>query len=515
MVASSILRSASRQDVGSRLSAWWLGMALGVATSTAAATGNHHSVPLGGRSALMGGTGVVLGADGAAPFLNPANIARVVDRRIAFSARFFRLSEQRYDDWHDFGNAGVGDSTRHERDLSTVPDTTCYFFSTGEARRTEAPAALVGDHKLSICFGKTEETELEVRAAGFSAASPVRRVDQIQQLEFAWHRLSAGPTWAAFLTERWAIGAALFVTRSRFEQSLVVSNVVEEATGQARASSYEGFINAYSWELVPSVGTTYRLGQHLTAGLALRAPGIHLGGSAYASRLEAAAGATEERRQAMGEGAFRAAPPLRLGAGLGGEWESVRLELDVGVHLGQSDYLRARFDSDELTYSSGAVTSRERLHVDLRDETEAVVNAGLGVELFLTSRLSLLTGIQTDRNALRPLDAARQSSRLSRVRADYYRAGLGLSSYTDFGDLVFGTQFAYGRGHIAGVDGLFGAPAPAVTGFRELALMVVLAGSVSWGSVSQAAVHMEDAVQGDAAEPLYDLPDPMRPPRRR
>lgn len=464
----------------------------------------------------MGGTGVALGADGAAPFLNPANVARIVDRRLAFSARFFRLSEQRYDDWHDFGAAGVGDSTRRERDLSTVPDATCYFFSTSELGQPHRPGARAGHQKLSLCFGKTEEAEFQVRAAGFSGVSSERRVDQIQELEFGWHRLSAGPTWAAYLTDRWAIGAALFVTRSKLEQTLVVSNVVEEtSTGQARASSYEGFLNAYSWDLVPSVGTTYHFDEHVTGGLALRAPGIHVDGSVDRSELEAWAGPAEQRRQASGEGSFVAAPPLRLAAGIGAEWSSLRLELDLGLHLGQSDYLRARFEADELTFASGRVISRERRKIELSDATNPVVNAGLGVELFLTSRLSLLSGIQTDRNALRPLDADAQRSRLSRVRADYYRAGLGMCSYTDFGDLVIGAQFAYGRGRVAGMNGLFGAPTPAVTDFRELALMLVLAGSVNWGSVEQAAVHVEDAVQGEASKPPADLPEPMLPPRRR
>jgi hypothetical protein len=53
--------------------AWWLVfVTIGFSTRAVAAQGNDLSAPTGGRSALMGNTGVALARDGAAPFYNPA-----------------------------------------------------------------------------------------------------------------------------------------------------------------------------------------------------------------------------------------------------------------------------------------------------------------------------------------------------------------------------------------------------------------------------------------------------------
>ena len=47
------------------------------------AQGNAYGTPIGGRSALMGNTGVALGVDGAAPFQNPATIVKLDDHRFS------------------------------------------------------------------------------------------------------------------------------------------------------------------------------------------------------------------------------------------------------------------------------------------------------------------------------------------------------------------------------------------------------------------------------------------------
>ncbi|MEI9952284.1 MAG: hypothetical protein WDO74_25670 [Pseudomonadota bacterium] len=84
-------------------------------TTRARAQANDRSSPLGGRSALMGNTGVALGRDGAAPFLNPATVVGIDDRRLAFSVNFLALQVNHFKDWHQpdgvdprFGEVSLG-----------------------------------------------------------------------------------------------------------------------------------------------------------------------------------------------------------------------------------------------------------------------------------------------------------------------------------------------------------------------------------------------------------------------
>ena len=58
---------------------------------------NHNGVPLGGRTAMMGGAGVAAGNDSAMPYLNPAGLAGVPGDILGVSATVYGWGETRYD----------------------------------------------------------------------------------------------------------------------------------------------------------------------------------------------------------------------------------------------------------------------------------------------------------------------------------------------------------------------------------------------------------------------------------
>jgi hypothetical protein len=491
------------------------------ATDRVHAAGNHHSSPLGGRSALMGGTGIALGVDGAVPFVNPANVARIANRSIAFSARFFRYSHQSFDHWHNpaaesttlQGPAGIGSGAAVHNDLGSVPDTGCYFFSARDASRSDQPGARAGRQKLAACLGKTEDAEWSLRVRNFKEESAAARVDQTHQFDAYWARLNLGLAWALYLSDDLAIGASLFVVRTKYEHAATISSVLEDLpAGTASGSSYQSLKSGYSWDVVPSLGVTVHVTDSITAALGLRLPGPHvLGGyrGGYTNDVDGGS-----RQQWTEEGTFKAVPPLRVGLGVGAEWQFLRLEANATFNAGQTDYMVAEVDRDELLLEAGSIVSRAEREVTLRESTRGVFNAGAGAEFFLSPRLSLLGGVQTDKNALEPLDPGAEHSRLVRTRLDYYRMGLGISSYTDFGDLIFGARFDYGQGKATAVDAFSTPQRLAKVPLEEYAVLLVIAGSVSWGGIKQTAVHVEDAVQGDAAPQPAEPPEPMVTPPR-
>jgi hypothetical protein len=101
----------------------------------AGAQGNAFSVPLGGRSALMGNTGTALAVDGAAPFLNPASIVRLDAHGFAFSVNFYSYSVTNFSGWHQpgpvdsakFGNLGLDNTGVTASGFNAVPSTLCVF----------------------------------------------------------------------------------------------------------------------------------------------------------------------------------------------------------------------------------------------------------------------------------------------------------------------------------------------------------------------------------------------------
>src|SRR5271165_3088935 len=106
---------------------------------SALAQGNLRASPTGGRSVLMGGTGVALGRDAAAPFLNPATIARIDDTGVAFSANFYTFTQAQFSGFHQPGPVDVdrfGPVSLPQADLSRgridgLPATLCLFLKVG------------------------------------------------------------------------------------------------------------------------------------------------------------------------------------------------------------------------------------------------------------------------------------------------------------------------------------------------------------------------------------------------
>src|SRR6187401_392067 len=124
-----------------------LSVMLSMATH-ARAQANDRSSPLGGRSALMGNTGVALGRDGASPFLNPATVVGIDDRRLAFSVNFLALQINHFKNWHQpssvdprFGELSLGERSISSSRITTVPSTFCLFLSLSALKDRAASTA--------------------------------------------------------------------------------------------------------------------------------------------------------------------------------------------------------------------------------------------------------------------------------------------------------------------------------------------------------------------------------------
>src|SRR5882757_4888805 len=84
--------------------AWVLGLlVVAMPAHRVHAQGNDQFAPTGGRSTLMGNTGVALARDGSAPFYNPATIVRISDERLAFSVNFYSLELMHFSNFHEPG----------------------------------------------------------------------------------------------------------------------------------------------------------------------------------------------------------------------------------------------------------------------------------------------------------------------------------------------------------------------------------------------------------------------------
>lgn len=506
-----------------------LGASLAAAASAFAleahAQGNYQSALLGGRSAIMGGTGVALGVDGAAPYLNPANLTLIEDRQLAFSSRFFRYSQRSFEGWRApgavdasiFGDVRLDPMEDSESELDVVPDATCFFIDwvrrKGGGRIGRAAA---GSRKLAWCIGKTEENAFSIDALNLAVDSGGRRVNQAQSLNREWTSWSVGPAFALSVTDDLTIGGAIYVSRSGHTSAVSVGTIVESGPAGAVGALYQLTSAGYSWDAVALLGANYKLSDTYSAGVSVRTPNVHIYddfGASYSDVLDNAAGSM---RYWAGDGSLVIRSPARFAVGLGAEWSRLRIELDAFLYTGLDNRARADVDREALTLEGGVVTRRAREQVSLVEGAMPVANVGLGAEVFVTSSLSILAGVLTDFSGLRPLAGADPyASRLFHDRMDALRTGLGVASYTDYGDLVLGARADFAWGEMGAVNAFVSPARIEPVDYTAFEVTLVLAGRISLRAVTDAARQIGEAVDGKTKEPVTRPTQPMSKPRKK
>ena len=215
----------------------------------ARAQGNDLSAPTGGRSALMGNTGVALARDGSAPFLNPATIVRIDDNSLAFSVNFYTFAATSFAGLAPAGARGhvalrqrrrsTGLRSRPTAFASFRPRSASSSRSAASRPRGSNDGGLHrGRQKLAVCFGSTEFEDVVLPALvvpGQHRRSGRRR--RRSRSRASWNRFQAGPTYSISLSDDFAIGASLHGVYTSESFVLDSSSITSAAGGGAVQSS--------------------------------------------------------------------------------------------------------------------------------------------------------------------------------------------------------------------------------------------------------------------------------------
>jgi len=148
------------------------------------------------------------------------------------------------------------------------------------------------------------------------------------------------------------------------------------------------------------------------------------------------------------------------------------------------------------TTSAAGVLADSAYKATYSTRTVPVFNAAVGGEYFMSRRLSVLGGAWTNLSDFPSLKAEPAPSLGNLVQASAHRVGisLGLGSYGEAGELLFGTQLGYGWGQ-AIVANPYAAPNDwSIVGSNNFSALFVLAGSTSLRSIKGAIEGVEKAI---------------------
>jgi len=491
----------------------WVGLAallVPVAVSCpAAAQANYRSTPTGGRSALMGNTGVVFARDGSAPYLNPATIAAIDESSVAFSVNFYSYAHSRYSAWHQpgpvdakqFGALSLGNTYNTQDAFDALPSTVCLFFTIGKwsgpLPQEKAPLDKPRRRrqKLALCLGTVERDSTSFPAVNYGSTAGGVSSEQSQSFLRNWSRFQAGPSWSGNLTDKLALGVSLHGIYTTYSVSWTSNNITLGPGDKAISSGLDSDVDARSFDLAAVAGLTYRLGKGLALGLSAQSPSAHVVSYLNGSLRSQFSGPTDYVQLENGNGSFSAPSPFRIALGFGAETARLKIEVNQTLFVPQGSSLSANVQEDTVTVANGASSSVPGV-ASFRERTGAVVDSAVGLEYFLTPTLSVLGGMSTDFSASPPLPATIQPSLGTFYQERMQRAlvSLGVGSYGDATELLLGTQLGYGWGKALAVDG-FVLPNEFATVNKSIySAIFIIGGNVSLDALQRTLVKMQHLV---------------------
>jgi hypothetical protein len=460
-------------------------------TAPARSQANYRSAPIGGRSALMGGTGVALARDGAAPFLNPATIIHIDDSGLAFSVNFYSFQWTDLSGFHQPGESGpsLPNTSLDANHVDALPSTLCLFLTIGawgDNLPGVGPAPPVasphrkGRRKLAACLGTLERSSFSATAVGYTGQAGPLSANQATSIQRSWQRLYVGPSYSVYVSDRVAVGAALNGIGTTTSSTWGVDTLFTQGTAAGSASTYDTAMTAFSVDLNAMLGLVWHIDDVQVFGASISTPSVHVMGNyngTSAVQQQGAGGANAVL--STSSGSFNAPVPIRVAAGLGAETRRLRVEGDVSGYVPITTLARADVQTQLTTVGHGGATASTSFPSSVQMSGWPVVDVGLGLEYFLSPRFSLLTGASTDLSGLAPLPANPAIGTLAETRMQRVATSLGVGSYGDGSELLLGTELSYAWGKSIALDPYGASPTLSLVDQHTWQVMLIIAGSAS------------------------------------
>lgn len=454
--------------------------------ATVRAQSNFDGAQLGGRSSLMGGAVVATGEDEATAFINPAGITRIPGQSFSFSTFAVRASNRTMVSSLDATDSlDVDSADVNKFRLRIIPNTFCMFLD-GPPKDEYSG---MSRHKYAVCAAATEREEFDFVRNRSDFADGMSATGHSTNMLFV--RSTVAASWGLALSRDTSIGVTFRTDNARLRDATSASAFSSEGAA-GRLATVTRSTNAWSWDTSVIIGLTSYLSRHVTLGASLTTPSQHIFGR-YVGIATTSSTGGQPHTLTQDQGDFRYNHPGSLRMGLAFSWPRFVVEVDGAFYGPQRQLARANFDRTVTMVQGAGVVSEvaggaeSSVRASLVERGAPVSNFGVGSEYFLKRNFSLVTGLQTDFSGAHPRVSTVPSEVLFRQQKDSYHAGIGVTSYGQSGRLLLGMRGQYSRGTILMADATLQEPKFVTLPQREWGLTFVVAGSLSFRAVRDAA----------------------------
>lgn len=489
-----------------------------IAPRAAEAQANNKLAPVGGRTTLVGGTGLVFGQDSASAFLNPATVVRIDSGRLAFSVNFYQLSLITAPSWYQpgavdrsrFGDVRTEGAAIDNFDFDTLPGSLCLYFKVSDIPfLAHATSKELREKKarLGMCLASVTNSIYSFNGEDYAQNGPFGVSRQSVNLRQSFRRIAIGPTYSMYVDDALAVGASVHLSRAS-HRSFVGNTSTLYGSAAPISSVFYNASRGDSHELSFTIGATYRMNRHQTVAIAIEAPSLHLFGSGGINNYTHYDAAGESVTQSVSaEGEFTAQSPLRVAIGTGIEEKWGTAELNVSYHMPLGNTYRAQLDGRSFS-GSGATSVDQASSLDLSAGSRGVVNIGVGGEYFLSRAISVLGGVGTDLSLVPKGTLGNDPFNYYAARTNTVTGSLGWGSHGEGGDLLLGGEVSYGWGERLAVNAYQLPNRIETTEHRQIAVLLILAGSTSFRNIKRAVEDVTRAIVPDTNKKK----EPAKPP---
>ena len=490
----------------------------------AAAAQNYRELPIGGRTATMGGAATAAGNDSAMPYLNPAGMAGVPGDIFAVSATVYSYTHRSIQDF--FYPNGTDPLLGYELERETfsmssvgeLPSSVMYFNHL-------SPKDAETHHHLGISLVIPSSRRVEIVAsvagdledvAGEAIETAAASVDST--------RYYLGPGYAVGFGDRVRVGASFYGIYSRYVANDATSSSFSLLGGSATFTySDQRSQISESLAVAPVLGIQARLAGDFWIGAGFAAPSLPItgrfrfaGGSAR-SQVDPTSGAPQSGSSSFTADADTDAnEPMRINAGLAYDSrDSFSLAADVTYFSERVTNVTRGVQLYEERLS-GELTRRYRRRIDSETRYESVIDFSVGAEIAASRLLAVRAGAFSDLASSPEIGTTFEHA--GRLRLDRYGGSVGLGFTVGSFDTTAGIIVARGTGR-------YGAPDTWITNSvvpvraTETTGMLVLSGAVT---VEEAKKTIQDTLPVDvpilpdwgdttSAPPAPRLPAPLPP----
>ncbi|MCB9585858.1 MAG: hypothetical protein H6718_10710 [Polyangiaceae bacterium] len=455
--------------------------ALFISVSSSEGLAQQH-VPIGGRTATMGGAGIAAGNDSALPYLNPAGLAGVPNDIFGVSASLFAYRERSVETVFfprgfpaSFGPTRIDDETNTSSNTFELPSSVMYFkrIASSEDFTALAGFALVIPEIERFRLSPSLDARLTNVAGRLLEDVTIKR-------DFTAYHL--GPSYAMSVGKRLRLGASLFARYTVWDETNSSSRFLQLGNNAATSDNAQSFtLKRETLAFAPVIGTQVNVFESLWLGLSLHVPTINLWGRvdgattlsdttsdpADVSRVTNFSQDTNFHAET-----WRNDQSLRVGLGVAwDDREHFSAALDLVYRASRVDALSGHGVRHVTQYETGDIVRDRDERIEGTHEIAQGIEIHAGVELSLSALFALRAGgFYID-----PLPTDEPIQWQTREREMGGSLGLGITSGSF--DSTIGLSFTRTTGDFYALDEANGGLV--ATNTHSNTLFVVLSGSVT------------------------------------